>query len=111
MITGTDDELVADAIVREWPPGSLANALVHALRDARAANAELQRRLPFEEALRHLEGELHEARANAERYLWCKQAAPDTLCAIAWRAKTACIYGEPDGAIDAARKELPNGQH
>src|SRR5690349_6349459 len=37
MIEGaTDDELVAAAIVREWPPGSLANALVKALREARA---------------------------------------------------------------------------
>ncbi len=44
-----------------------------------------------------------EVQADAERYRWLKQANPAVVCQIAWSARAACEFTEPDACVDAAR--------
>jgi len=46
--------------------------------------------------------DLDALRADAVRYRWLREQAPDAICSVAWRQKGACAYGEPDAALDAA---------
>lgn len=46
---------------------------------------------------------------DARRYRWLrKYATPPTLASIAWgHSNKACVFSDPDAAIDAARREKP----
>ena len=53
--------------------------------------------------------ELDTLRQDARRYRWLVQENSDAVACIAWRYRSACKYGDPDQAIDAAMAQEAQG--